>query len=120
MKSIMVVDDSQFMYEEMEAFLEDSDYEVKGFAKSGEEALELYEKIKPDIVTMDIILPGIDGLETTRKILEKWPDAKVLVISSLAYDDTIEEAEGIGAKGFIYKPFEKERLLTALDKSMED
>lgn len=116
MKSIMIVDDSRFVFEEMKLFLKDTDYEVTGYAKSGEEALVEYEKIKPDIVTMDIILPGMDGVETTKKIMERWPDARVLMVSSFAYDETINTSEESGAKDFIFKPFDKDTLVGTLTK----
>lgn len=117
MKRLMIVDDSRFVFEEMKFMLAESDYEVVGYSKSGEEALELYGEILPDIVTMDIILPGIDGLDTSKMILEKWPDAKIVVVSSLAYDETMESAELIGAKHFLFKPFEKDQLLEILDNT---
>lgn len=116
MKKIMVVDDSIFMFEEMKVFLQDTDFEIAGYIKCGEDVVQEYEKLQPDIVTMDIILPGIDGLEATRNLLEKYPDAKVLVISSLAYEDTEEESFTSGAKDFIFKPFEKDGLIEALNK----
>lgn len=119
MKNVMIVDDSIFIYEEMKGFLEDTDFNVIDYARSGEEALDKYEKVKPDIVTMDIILPGIDGLETTRALLKRWPDARILIISSLAYDDTIQEANKSGAKEFLYKPFDQDILLEALHKCLE-
>lgn len=119
MKKVLVVDDSIFIYEEMKELLKDTDYTVAGYAKAGEEAIEKYEEIKPDVVTMDIILPGIDGFDTTRLILERWPDARVLVVSSIAYEDTIEESKECGAKSFIYKPFDREILIKELDKCME-
>lgn len=119
-KRIVIVDDSVFIYEEMRALLEESQYEVAGYARSGEEALEKIRQIRPDGVTMDIILPGIDGFETTRLIRESFPEMKVLIVSSLAYDETIEESKKAGAGGFVFKPFEKENLQTALDHMFEE
>ncbi len=116
MKKVMIVDDSPFVYETMKAFMEASDFSVAGYAKSGEDALTMYGDILPDIVTMDIILPGMDGLETATAIMEKWPDARILMVSSLAYDDTIEKAKEIGAKSFICKPIEQEELINALNR----
>lgn len=119
MKKVLIVDDSLFIYEEMKSLLEGTDFSVVAYAKNGEDAIDMYEEHKPDIVTMDIILPGMDGLETSKKILEKWPDAKILVVSSLAYDDTINEASELGLNEFVYKPFEKENLIAALKKCSE-
>lgn len=119
-KRIMVVDDSRMIKLLMEDFLEDTDYEVVAYCSCGEEAVEKYLKVQPDIVTMDIIMPGIDGLETAQAILEEDPDAKIIMVSSLAYEDTFEEATAIGAKGFIDKPFEREPLLNLLDQVLSD
>ncbi len=114
-RSVLVVDDSIFIYEEIKLMLENTDYSVIGHCSDGESAVEQYEKLKPDIVTMDIVMPGIDGFETTQRILKDSPDARIIIISSLAYNETVEISEAIGAKGFIFKPIEKEHLLNALD-----
>lgn len=115
-KRIMIVDDSRVVELQMKKMLQDTDYEVAAYCQDGETALAQYGETMPDIVTMDIIMPGMDGFETAKVILNKYPDAKIIMVSSLAYDDTIDEAESIGTKTFIYKPFEKEQLLSALDK----
>ena len=115
-KRIMVVDDSRMIGMQMRNLLEDTDYEVAAYCRDGEEAIEQYGAVQPDLVTMDIIMPGMDGLETAQAILEEHPEAKIIMVSSLAYDDTFEEAKAIGAKGFIDKPFEKEQLLEAFGK----
>ena len=105
-KKIMVVDDSRVMEYQIRKLLEDSDFEVAAYCENGEEAIAQYEEIQPDIVTMDIIMPGIDGLETAKIIVDVHPDARIVMISSLAYDDTINEAKAIGAKAFLYKQWQ--------------
>ena len=115
-KRIMVVDDSRMVALQMKNLLEDTGYEVAAYCSSGEEAIEQYGQILPDLVTMDIIMPGMDGLKTAQAILKAHPEAVILMVSSLAYDDTFDEAMSIGAKGCIDKPFEKEQLLEALAK----
>ena len=119
-KRIMVVDDSRIVQLQMQKILSDSDYQVVACCQSGEDALAEYDKVDPDLVTMDILMPGMDGLETARLILEKHPEARVQMVSSLAYDDTIDEANKIGAKGFVYKPFDREQVLASLDKAFAD
>ena len=116
---IMVVDDSRVVYAEMKKMLEDSEIEIVSFCRSGEEALSLYEECKPDVVTMDIVMPGEDGFDAARAILEAHPDARILMVSSLAYDETIDEAVAIGAKGFVFKPLNKEQLVNALINAIE-
>lgn len=117
-KKLLVVDDSIFIWEELKMLLSDTDFEVVGCASSGEEALEMYIKLQPDIVTMDIILPGIDGIEAAKIILKNWPAAKIVMISSLAYDETIDIAADIGSRGFICKPFEQAEVLTVLNAAL--
>lgn len=111
---IMVVDDSRIVYTEMKRMLEGSEIEIVSFCRSGEEAIEEYEKVKPELVTMDIVMPGMDGLETCQTLIEKWPDVKVFMVSSMAYEDMINTAASIGAKGFLFKPFTQKSLLEGL------
>ena len=111
-KRIMVVDDSRMVKLRMEDLLADTEYEIAAYCRSGEEAVEQYGQVLPDVVTMDIIMPGMDGLEASQAILEEHPEAKIIMVSSLAYDDTFEEAKSIGAKGFIDKPFDREQVLS--------
>ena len=115
-KTVLVVDDSAFIFEELKFLLADTDYEIIGHAKNGAEAFRMYGELMPDVVTMDILMPGLTGLETSQLILGKWKDAKIAIVSSLAYDDTLEEAAALGIHHFIYKPFEKEDILEALNQ----
>ncbi len=115
-KRIMIVDDSRVVEMQMKRMLEDTGYEVVSYCQDGETAIAQYGEVLPDLVTMDIIMPGMDGLETARAILEEHPDARIVMVSSLAYDDTIDEAKSIGTKTFIYKPLDKEQLLATLDE----
>jgi two-component system chemotaxis response regulator CheY len=117
-KRLMVVDDSRVMEYQICKMLEGTDFEVAAYCENGEEAITRYEEVKPDIVTMDIIMPGIDGLEAAQVIAEAHPEARIIMVSSLAYEDTINEAESIGAKLFLYKPIEREELIAALEQAM--
>lgn len=116
-KRIMVVDDSHFILEIMKEALKQTEFEIVGYARSGEDAINSYESIKPDLITMDIILPGMDGLEAVRIIRERWPEAKVIVASSLGYEETMTEAQKVGAVGFLIKPFEPTQLRAELRKA---
>ena len=119
-KSVLIVDDSIFIYESIKEMLLDSSFQVIGHAKSGETAMELYDELQPDLVTMDIVMPDMNGLESARNILERYPNAKILMIRSLAYEDTIREAEEIGTCGFLSKPIERDTLIEALDQCLEE
>lgn len=119
-KRIMVVDDSRILQLLLEDVLEGTDYEIAAYCQDGEEAVDQYEEVKPDLVTMDIIMPGIDGLEAARVILEKHPDARIVMVSSLAYDDAIDEAKDIGTKAFIYKPLDQEEVVATFERVLSE
>ena len=117
-KRLMVVDDSRVMELQICKLLENSKYEVVAYCENGEEAIARYEEVQPDIVTMDIIMPGIDGLEAAQVLLEEHPEARIVMVSSLICEETIQDAEAIGTKAFLYKPDQREGLLKALDKAL--
>jgi len=119
-KRIMIVDDSRVLAFQVRKLLEGTDYEVVAYCQNGEDAIAEYADIQPDVVTMDIIMPGMDGLETARAILEDHPEAKIVMVSSLAYDGTIDEANSIGAKDFVYKPFDRDQLLATLERVLSE
>lgn len=114
MKTVMVVDDSRFVCEHIIHLLDDTEFEVVVCCRDAEEALECYGDHTPDAVLMDIVLPGMDGIEATEELLKKWPDAKVVVASSLAYEGTVEASSKSGAKGFLFKPLNREKMLEML------
>lgn len=114
MKKVLIVDDSRFMVEEVGRMLQGSEFEAPVCCRSAEEAVRQYEEVRPDVVLMDIVLPGIDGIDAARLLCERWPGAKVVMMSSLAYDETVDAARRAGAKSFLFKPFEKGQLLDVL------
>lgn len=118
-KRIMVVDDSRIMELQIRKLLENSDYEVAAYCENGEEAIARYDEVQPDLVTMDIIMPGIDGLEAAQVLMYEHDEAKVLMISSLGDDDMLQELYGIGAQGVLFKPLTREALLAALKKALD-
>ena len=87
-RTILVVDDSPFASKQIQDIVEENGYEMIGYAKNGDEGIHLYEELHPDIVIMDIIMPGIDGLETAEIILKKDPAARILMLSSLCDSGT--------------------------------
>ncbi len=120
MKRVMVVDDSRVMELSLKNMLQGTDYEVAAYCRNGREAIERYREVMPDLVTMDILMPGMDGLETAQIILAENPEARIIMVSSLAYDDTIDESQDIGAKAFIFKPFDQDKVLSAFAKALEE
>lgn len=117
-RRIMVVDDSRLVRVQLEDALKGTDYEVAAYCRSGEDAIEQYAAVKPDLVTMDIIMQGMDGLDAAEIILKNNPDARIVMVSSLAYEDTFERAKAIGARGFIDKPFHQEQLLKVFEQAL--
>lgn len=117
-KRVMVVDDSRIMELQIKKLLEDTDYEVAAYCENGEEAIARYDEVRPDVVTMDIIMPGIDGLEAAQVLMYEHDEARVIMISSLGDDDMLQEIYGIGAQAVLFKPLTREALLGALKKAL--
>lgn len=113
--TIMVVDDSPFACKQIKDIVEDNGYEVIGYAKDGEEAIEFYKELKPDIVILDIIMPGLNGLETAEILKKQDPAVKILMLSSLCDAGTMEEVKSIGVKHLIPKPLEADVLMASLE-----
>ena len=114
----MIVDDSKLVRVQLEDVLKGTDYEVAAYCRSGEDAIDRYAEVQPDLVTMDIIMQGMDGLDAAEIILKDHPDARIVMISSLAYKDTFERAKAIGARGFVDKPFHQEQLLKVFEEAL--
>ena len=113
--TIIVVDDSPFASKQIKYLVEENGYEVIGYAKSGEEGIKMYEELHPDIVILDIIMPGIDGIETAEILEKSDPDVTILMLSSLCDTGTLEEVRAIGVKYLIPKPWEDDVLLATLE-----
>jgi two-component system chemotaxis response regulator CheY len=118
MRNVLVVDDSISSARYLSMVIEGLDgYEMVGHAKSGEQAVEMFASLRPDVVFMDIILPGIDGVETTRRIVESAPAAKVIILSSVANQASIKEnAIKTGACEILTKPVKPDSIIATLGK----
>ena len=116
MKKILVVDDAAFMRLSLKTMLEKNGFEVVGEAENGRKAIEMYKMLKPEIVTMDITMPDMDGVEALAEIMKFDSKANVIMLSAMGQEAKIREAVIIGAKSFIVKPFKEEYLLKTLSK----
>ena len=116
MKKILVVDDAAFMRLSLKTILEKNGFEVVGEANNGRNAIEMYKMLTPNIVTMDITMPDMDGIEALAEIMKFDPKANVIMLSAMGQEVKIREAILIGAKGFVVKPFKEDYLLKALSK----
>ncbi len=109
MANILVVDDSGVMRKKIGMLLKEMGHIVIAEAKSGLEAVRSYARFNPDLVTMDIVMPGVDGIEAVKRIMQSYPDAKIVMVSSLGQEDKVKDALRYGAKHFIIKPFTVEQ-----------
>lgn len=116
MKRVLIVDDASFMRMTIKNMLLNYEYEIVGEAENGLEAVEKYKELQPDIVTMDITMPELDGIQALRMIKKLNPGASVVMVSALGQEAKMKEAIIYGAKGFIVKPFKEDILLGALSK----
>ncbi|MGY3746488.1 response regulator [Vagococcus salmoninarum] len=115
-KKVLIVDDAVFMRMKLRDILEKNGYEVVAEAQNGLEAIERYNETTPDLVTMDITMPEMDGVEALKKIKAEHPEAKVLMCSAMGQQGMVMDAIRAGAVDFIVKPFDSDRVIKALDK----
>lgn len=115
---VLIVDDSKFMRMLLGDLLSRNGFEILE-AESGEEAVKVYLAERPDLVTLDILMPGRDGIETVQDLRAQDPDARVVMVTALGMEDYIQRALEAGADGFILKPFSPERVLETLREVMD-
>jgi len=115
MKTGLIVDDAAVMRIRLRDILE-TRYKVVAEASNGQEALDLFESYRPDFVTLDITMPQLNGIEALEQLVSKFPDAKVVIVSAVGQKQMVFQAIGRGAKDFIIKPFDPERVLLAIDR----
>ena len=116
MTTVLMVDDSRTSRRILRSILESDSFEVVGEATNGEEGYFMYKELQPDIVTMDITMPVMDGIESLTLIKEKFPDAKVVMITAAGQKEKMMEALKRGANEFITKPFGETEVLEALKR----
>jgi len=116
MASILIVDDAAFMRMMIKDILTKNNYQIVGEAANGIEAVEKYKELKPDLVTMDITMPEKDGIEALKEIKQLDPNAKVIMCSAMGQQSMVIDAIQSGAKDFIVKPFQADRVLEAIQK----
>ncbi len=120
MKRVLIVDDTKFMRNILASILKKKDLEIAGEAVNGSEAIEKYRELKPDLVTMDIIMPEVDGIQAVKEILKFDPEARILMCSAMGQQALVIEAIQAGAKDFVIKPFQPTRVLEAVDRTLQE
>lgn len=116
MANILLVDDAAFMRMMLKDILTKNGYTVVGEAENGLKAIDKYRELKPDLALMDITMPEMDGLQALKKIKAEWPDAKVVMCSAMGQQAMVIDAIQSGARDFIVKPFQADRVLEAVRK----
>ena len=116
--SVLVCDDAIFMRTMISDILTQAGFEVVGEAETGVQAVEKYRQLKPDLVTMDIVMPFKNGIQATREILSEDPEATIVICSALGQESLVTEAIESGATDFIVKPFRAENVMQVVKKAM--
>jgi two-component system chemotaxis response regulator CheY len=115
-KRVLIVDDALIMRKRIRDIAEEAGWQVAGEAKDGTEAVALYQREKPDLVTLDIVMPNLDGVSALRQMIHDDPRARVVMVSAVNQKDKLAECIQIGAIDFIVKPFEKAALRGLFEK----
>lgn len=118
MAKVLIVDDASFMRMTIRQMLEKNGHETVGEAGDGIEAVKKYIEVKPDVVLLDITMPEMNGVEALKRIKELDPAAKVIICSAMGQQAMVAQAIQSGAKDFIVKPFEADRLIASVDRVM--
>lgn len=119
MGGILIVDDSLFLRHSLKTIFEAHGLEVVGMAEDGQEAIALYGSLMPDLVTMDMTMPHLDGISALKAIREIDPQAKVVMISAMGQELRVVESIQCGASGFVIKPFKEEQLIATVEKLLQ-
>ena len=117
--NVLIVDDLAFIKIVLRDIIEKAGFRVIGEASNGEQAITMYQDTRPDVVLMDITMPGMDGLTALKKIREIDEAARVIICSALGQQQLIVQAIQLGAKDFIVKPFQPQRVVSALKKALD-
>ncbi len=116
MARILIVDDAKFMRLTLTNILMKADHEVVGEGENGLDAIRLYRELQPDLVTLDITMPEMSGLEAVKEIKKEYPQAKIVMCSAMGQQRMVVESIEAGAKDFIVKPFDEGRVLEAINR----
>jgi two-component system chemotaxis response regulator CheY len=115
-KRILIVDDAAFMRMMIKNIVVKHGYEVVGEAENGLQAIQLYKEVSPDLVTMDITMPEMDGIQGVKEIRKIDPNANIIVCSAMGQQAMVLEAIQSGAKDFVVKPFQQDRIIQAIER----
>jgi len=116
---VLICDDTMFMRAAIATMFRAEGHTIVGEADTGEQAIEMYRELRPDIITMDVIMPSISGIDATRQICSEDPNARVIMCSAMGQEKLINQAVDAGACGFLVKPFDCQRLMDVVTQVCE-
>ena len=116
LRTVLICDDAVFMRTMLSDILTQAGFAVIGQAQTGSEAVAKYKELQPDLVTMDIVMPDMGGIDAVRAIVSEFPDAKILMCSAMGQQSLVVEAIQAGARDFVVKPFQPSRVLEAVQR----
>jgi two-component system, chemotaxis family, chemotaxis protein CheY len=116
LRTVLICDDAVFMRTMLSDILTQAGFSVVGQAQTGAEAVAKYKELQPDLVTMDIVMPDMGGIEAVKVIVDEYPDAKILMCSAMGQQSLVVEAIQAGARDFVVKPFQPSRVLEAVQR----
>ena len=120
MATVLIVDDAAFMRGSLKYIVESAGHHVVGMARDGQEALQLHRKFKPDIVTLDILMTGMDGLSALEAIKKENSGAKVIMVTAMGQEKKQKEAYELGALGYIRKPFKRTDIIDEIERVLSN
>jgi two-component system chemotaxis response regulator CheY len=119
-RTVLIVDDVSYVRKTLKQILTNRGFRVVGEAENGEEAVKLYQETRPDLVTMDLAMPVLNGVDATREILKLDPEARVIVLSAMMQENLVADAVMAGAKDYILKPFQTDEVMKVIHQVIQD